>query len=370
MPEFAWPWVALLLPLPWLLRRWLRPLPPGQALHLPHPGVALAAIERQPGRGRANWWLALAWLCLVVAAARPQWVGPPQAQQRSGRAMLLAIDLSGSMRTEDMQLAGQDVSRFEAVEAIAGDFITRRAGDELGLVLFGSRAFLVTAVTIVGAILLNIASGALARVIAENYMGGTMGVAAAYRAIRPRIPALIGVMLIIMLSAVLAFIPPLFLWIYISLSFVSQVIVLENRGVGDALQRSWELVRGSWWRVFGAYLLLLLVGMIVNLSTTVISLAVGLTGASWAVQNIAVQFVTLLLTVVYRPISLAGMTLLYFDLRIRKEGYDLQVALDARARETGLAPAGAGAAWPYRESAPAAPAAPPAGWPYGEATQA
>ena len=233
-----------------------------------------------------------------------------------------------------------------------------------------SRAFLVTAITVVGAILLNIASGALARVIAENYMGGSMGVAAAYRAIRPRIPALIGVMLIVMLSTVLVLIPPLFLWIYISLSFVSQVIVLENRGVGDALQRSWELVRGSWWRVFGAYLLLLLVGMIVNLSTTVVSLAVGLTGASWAVQNIAVQFVTLLLTVVYRPISLAGMTLLYFDLRIRKEGYDLQVALDERARETGLAPAPAGAAWPYREAAPAAPVVPPAGWPYGEATQA
>jgi hypothetical protein len=237
-----------------------------------------------------------------------------------------------------------------------------------------SRAFLVTAVTIVGAILLNIASGALARVIAENYMGGSMGVAAAYRAIRPRIPALIGVMLIIMLSTVLAFIPPLFLWVFISLSFVSQVIVLENRGVGDALQRSWDLVRGAWWRVFGAYLLLLLVGLIVNLSTTVISLAVGLTGASWAVQNIAVQFVTLLLTVVYRPVSLAGMTLLYFDLRVRKEGYDLQVALDERAREVGLTPAPAGAAWPYREVAPAAPAAskevPPAGWPYGEATQA
>jgi Ca-activated chloride channel family protein len=61
--------------------------------------------------------------------------------------MLLAIDLSGSMRTEDMQLAGQDVSRCEAVETIASDFIARRAGDELGLVLFGSRAFLVTPLT-------------------------------------------------------------------------------------------------------------------------------------------------------------------------------------------------------------------------------
>lgn len=146
-PDFAWPWMALLLPLPWLLYRWLQPLPPGQALHLPHPGVSFAAIERRPGRGATAWWLALAWLCLVVAAARPQWVGPPQAQQRSGRAMLLAIDLSGSMGNQDMQLAGQSVSRFEAVEAIASDFIARRAGDELGLVLFGSRAFLVTPLT-------------------------------------------------------------------------------------------------------------------------------------------------------------------------------------------------------------------------------
>jgi Ca-activated chloride channel homolog len=147
VPEFAWPWLVLLLPLPWLLRRWLRPLPPGQALHLPHPGLTLAMIERRPGRGGAHWWLLLAWLCLVAAAARPQWVGSPQAQQRSGRAMLLAIDLSGSMRTDDMQLAGQNASRFEAVEAIASDFLSRRAGDELGLVLFGSRAFLVTPLT-------------------------------------------------------------------------------------------------------------------------------------------------------------------------------------------------------------------------------
>jgi len=146
-PHFAWPWVALVLPLPWLLRRWLRPLAPGQALHLPHPGLALTAIERLPVRSATIIWLTLAWFCVVVAAARPQWIGPPQAQQRSGRAMLLAVDLSGSMRTDDMQLAGQDVSRFEAVEAIASDFIARRAGDELGLVLFGSRAFLVTPLT-------------------------------------------------------------------------------------------------------------------------------------------------------------------------------------------------------------------------------
>jgi Ca-activated chloride channel family protein len=60
---------------------------------------------------------------------------------------MLAVDLSGSMRTDDMQLAGQSVSRFGAVEAIAGDFINRRSGDEMGLILFGSQAFLVTPLT-------------------------------------------------------------------------------------------------------------------------------------------------------------------------------------------------------------------------------
>ena len=147
MAEFAWPWVFVLLPLPWLLRRWLRPAEPGQALHLPHPGLQLVASERQRRGGWRAWLLLLAWLCLLVAAARPQWVGPPQAQQRSGRALMLAVDLSGSMRTDDMQLGGQPVSRFGAVEAIAGDFISRRSGDEMGLVLFGSRAFLVTPLT-------------------------------------------------------------------------------------------------------------------------------------------------------------------------------------------------------------------------------
>lgn len=147
MPEFAWPWVVVLLPLPWLLRRWLRPAAPGQALHLPQPGVQLTTAVSNAAHGIVPWLLMLAWLCLLAAAARPQWVGPPQAQQRSGRALMLAVDLSGSMRTGDMQLAGQSISRFGAVEAIAGDFINRRSGDEMGLILFGSQAFLVTPLT-------------------------------------------------------------------------------------------------------------------------------------------------------------------------------------------------------------------------------
>jgi Ca-activated chloride channel homolog len=147
LPEFAWPWMFLALPLPWLLRRVLRPVKPAQAMNLPQPGLALmqAAMTRAPFA--STLLLALAWLCLVAAAARPQRLGPPEPQQRSGRATMLAVDLSGSMSLDDMRLAGRMVTRFAAVEAIAGDFIDRRAGDELGLILFGSQAYLVTPLT-------------------------------------------------------------------------------------------------------------------------------------------------------------------------------------------------------------------------------
>jgi Ca-activated chloride channel homolog len=147
MPEFAWPWVFVILPLPWLLRLWLRPVAPGQALNLPHPGLHLSQAATARTAFGPALLLALAWLCLVGAAARPQWLGPPQPQERSGRATMLAVDLSGSMSIDDMNLAGNQVSRFTAVEAIAGDFINRRAGDEVGLILFGSQAYLVTPLT-------------------------------------------------------------------------------------------------------------------------------------------------------------------------------------------------------------------------------
>jgi Ca-activated chloride channel family protein len=147
MPEFAWPWIFVLLPLPWLLWRWLRPVALGQALHLPYTGMRFDNEHNASIRSIVPWLLALVWISLLAAAARPQRLGPPQAQEHSGRALMLAVDLSGSMQTPDMELAGQPVSRFGAVEAIADDFIARRTGDQMGLILFGSRAFLVTPLT-------------------------------------------------------------------------------------------------------------------------------------------------------------------------------------------------------------------------------
>ncbi|MCU7960612.1 MAG: VWA domain-containing protein, partial [gamma proteobacterium symbiont of Bathyaustriella thionipta] len=76
------------------------------------------------------------------AAARPQWVGEAVALPTSGRDMMLAIDLSGSMKEEDFQAAGRMINRLTAAKAVADDFIKRRVGDRIGLILFGSQPYL------------------------------------------------------------------------------------------------------------------------------------------------------------------------------------------------------------------------------------
>jgi Ca-activated chloride channel homolog len=150
MIEWAWPLALLALPLPWLLR-WLLPPAPaaaGAALRLPffEEAVALAGDSHAPSALRA-WPLLLAWLLLVAAAARPQQVGEIEPPLRSGRDLLLAVDVSGSMAAEDMRIGGRPVDRFGAVQLVVGDFLTRRVGDRVGLLLFGSQAYLMTPLT-------------------------------------------------------------------------------------------------------------------------------------------------------------------------------------------------------------------------------
>lgn len=178
MPEFAWPWVFLILPLPWILWRWLPEAAVGEALRLPFRGLRLGFAA---GVARPRIFvtlLGLAWLCLVVAGARPQWLGPPQPVRQSDRTMMLAVDLSGSMRTPDMTLGGQAVSRFAAVEAIAGDFISRRVGSRMGLILFGSNAYLVTPLTYdLSAVRAQLQGAAVGLAGSQTAIGDAVGIA-------------------------------------------------------------------------------------------------------------------------------------------------------------------------------------------------
>jgi Ca-activated chloride channel family protein len=89
----------------------------------------------------------LIWLCTLLALSRPIWIGEPVALPTNGRDILLAVDISGSMEREDMQLNGQTVNRLVAVKAVVGDFAIERQGDRLGLILFGEKAYLQTPLT-------------------------------------------------------------------------------------------------------------------------------------------------------------------------------------------------------------------------------
>ena len=146
----AWPWALVALPLP-LLARFLPAVGPGSgaALRLPSLQAAgaldLAGAPRHRRLGLILAWIA--WALLVLATARPEWLGDPVSLPLTGRDLMLAVDVSGSMENEDYLLGGRPANRLDVVKSVAGPFIERRQGDRLGLILFGSRAYLQTPLT-------------------------------------------------------------------------------------------------------------------------------------------------------------------------------------------------------------------------------
>lgn len=152
MIEFTQPYALLLAPLP-LLAWWLLPRasqPRGGALRLPFFDAVAGTIgSGASGPARAGV-LALklaAFALLVLAAAGPQWVGEPQPIPTEGRDLMLALDLSGSMQERDFEWQGRAVDRFSVVDAVAREFVSKREDDRIGLILFGTRAYLQSPLT-------------------------------------------------------------------------------------------------------------------------------------------------------------------------------------------------------------------------------
>lgn len=149
MIEWMWLWAALFWPLPWLLSRlWAaQPASATDAIVWPYQREAESLGLIGPQRSRMPTWLLLAWTLLCLSGMRPvtwsEWEQPPV----SGREMMLAVDVSGSMAADDMEIAGQRVDRLTAVKVVLGDFLDRRAGDRVGLILFGQQAYLLTPLT-------------------------------------------------------------------------------------------------------------------------------------------------------------------------------------------------------------------------------
>jgi Ca-activated chloride channel family protein len=151
MIQLLAPWLLTALPFP-LLVYWFAPAKSNtsqSALRVPFlADFAQNAMTPSTKNNRLRLYLAaLAWLFLVFASARPQWLGEPIEQAINGRDLMLAVDLSASMQEKDFVLNKDNVDRLTAIKAIATDFIERRVGDRVGLILFGTQAYLQTPLT-------------------------------------------------------------------------------------------------------------------------------------------------------------------------------------------------------------------------------
>ena len=147
--DLAAPWILLALPLPLLAARLIPAEPEGGSGALRVPGTlvgeALSGVDLAArGRRRAvlTWTL---WIALVVALAGPRVVMPAAALPASGREIMIAMDLSGSMERRDFALDGETVTRLAAVKRVGTDFIRRRAGARIGLVIFADQAYVAAA---------------------------------------------------------------------------------------------------------------------------------------------------------------------------------------------------------------------------------
>lgn len=150
MISFAWPWLLLLLPLP-LVVYWL---PQKQKSR-----TSAALIIPQLLSGTVNTTattvskksplitLSLCWALTVLALSQPQWLGETIDIPTEGREMMIAVDLSGSMQIEDMSLNNRTVNRLDMLKEVLGNFIERRVGDRLGLILFADDAYMQTPMT-------------------------------------------------------------------------------------------------------------------------------------------------------------------------------------------------------------------------------
>jgi Ca-activated chloride channel family protein len=147
----AYPWLLLLLPLPWLLSRLLAPYPESRSgLTVPFldrlaqvtgqtPGATSVVLH---GRWPRHAAVLMAWTCTVTALSRPQWIEPPITKTLPVRDLLLAVDLSGSMDTKDFTNAkGEKIQRLAAVKEVLDGFLSRQKGERLGLIFFGTAPF-------------------------------------------------------------------------------------------------------------------------------------------------------------------------------------------------------------------------------------
>ena len=149
---WQWPWMFYALPLP-ILAYVLLPrmaVAAQRALRVPdvEPYQSLSAGVRKSGKAFfGGMLLLLMWCCLITAAARPQTFGESLGVPITGRDLMLCIDISGSMNETDLYSGNSQATRMSVVKYVARDFVSRRVGDRIGLIMFGSQAYVQSPLT-------------------------------------------------------------------------------------------------------------------------------------------------------------------------------------------------------------------------------
>lgn len=152
MFELTAPWALLFLGLPLLIRYACpaKAVELSQSLKVPFYDSLLNAMGKQSLQKSAsahNILFSLIWICMIIAVSGPRWVGEPIMQNQEGRNIMMVLDISGSMGVQDMEMNDRLISRLAVVKRAAKQFIASRVGDRIGLILFGSKAYLQTPLT-------------------------------------------------------------------------------------------------------------------------------------------------------------------------------------------------------------------------------
>jgi hypothetical protein len=173
--------------------------------------------------------------------------------------------------------------------------------------------------------LIPFAEGAIALAAIDTALGRPVTLASCFRRVLQRYWALLGVALLGVVLLPLFFCLPVFVWILVRWSMAVPALLAERRGPVQAIQRSWELTRHSWWRLFGILLVVVLMQLVLNslLGAAGLPIAILIPFVSNLVRGAVAVTVSTLGAALVTPILYLCLVLLYFDLRIRKESFDL-----------------------------------------------
>lgn len=203
-----------------------------------------------------------------------------------------------------------------------------------------------------------LAVAACFKAISAAYLGEHASVGDSLRyALARFVPLIVTYILVVLITIpgfILLFIPGI--WLSVKLCMAFPAVVFERAGPFKAIGRSWRLTKGNWWRIFGTLVVVFLIALVVNFALTAVlgGIAAGSDTISEVAFAVLATLITLLTYVLTYPLWAAVMTVIYYDLRVRNEGFDLQLLAQ-----------GVGADASRFETSPERPVAPPPSGPGG-----